>query len=640
MKDVQEQEKCAALTMEVGGVMMARLLRTIERPYIYAPEGESGTSEMRVQVEKDYIPWPIGCGVGGICEHCDLNMTCWGCGDFYCQLCLNPPTMFNQWDQCPRNKRLLHYDTCVQRKHGPLCSTCLPKYTTQCSDCKHYFCNLCYPNGIKLESDHVMDDYKNLTKEDLQHHWEDLYIDTLADLSHEFLEPPEAWTVESKPDSGDDDTVDWGDLGTRYTTTVSEVVKQLRKIRERVRFEMEREKNGGGGVDVGEAMNDLEEVMFEKTAWEGYEENEDEEMHNQEEDGEGHEDNGGTRLILGKELGESGTSFHPYHEHDEDAHSVLSSNTSNASTPRPKVSKTSKTSKYKSQSTAPSTDFSPSPHGPPAEIFDFPTGKAYSGRPPHHPSFQSLLLKTLPRFPTYMAEQGLHPVAIYTTCGFCKKTVCGVCTKGRAHVFSEGWDWDRCGGCGEMMCGECCGNRCTLCRRGLCGECYERENKMRKTVVDALPCVGAFRLFRRRQRGWDVNNWKSLGVNSLGSSKGEVQEAGEYCFRCELRQFLAELRNMKKMSGEFYREGVDWEAGRQMVYEDWWAEWREPEKRLVGVMHGREEGGLVSGVKVGKDLGLLCEGVGGEFEVGEAGAAKEGWVPEGGELGIMTFGGV
>ena len=68
-----EEEQCLNLLHEVGGVKMPVLVKRSEVLTM-----ETGHAVPATFVE--HFPWPAGCGIGGLCEDCEVNLTCWGCG--------------------------------------------------------------------------------------------------------------------------------------------------------------------------------------------------------------------------------------------------------------------------------------------------------------------------------------------------------------------------------------------------------------------------------------------------------------------------------------------------------------------------------------------------------------------------------
>ena len=67
-----------------------------------------------------------------------------------------------------------------------------------------------------------------------------------------------------------------------------------------------------------------------------------------------------------------------------------------------------------------------------------------------------------------------EPVKILISCDFCTTALCAVCSGG-SEEWKTNWEYVRCGGCGGMMCPECCHQSCSVCQRGLCQKCDERE---------------------------------------------------------------------------------------------------------------------------------------------------------------------
>ncbi|KAI5808262.1 hypothetical protein DFH27DRAFT_638927 [Peziza echinospora] len=131
------------------------------------------------------IHWPLGMGIGRVCDDCTINMTCWGCGKFYCQLCLYSvlpaPSLIP-----PEGARLrvrsktqdyLKY-LCAKGRHGPFCLECVDRYTTKCEGCHGHFCDICHHGGVDLEStsrDEYKRDQGTSVDIDPESAWDDFY---------------------------------------------------------------------------------------------------------------------------------------------------------------------------------------------------------------------------------------------------------------------------------------------------------------------------------------------------------------------------------------------------------------------------------------------------------------------------------
>lgn len=77
-EDDHENHRCRELMKDVGGVKMPVLLRKTE---IRALDSFGNLGEL-MNVYNEWYTYPAGCGAGGICDDCEMNLTCWGCGKY------------------------------------------------------------------------------------------------------------------------------------------------------------------------------------------------------------------------------------------------------------------------------------------------------------------------------------------------------------------------------------------------------------------------------------------------------------------------------------------------------------------------------------------------------------------------------
>lgn len=68
-----EEAEWQGLLQGVGGVKMPVL---VKRSEVLTPETGHAVSA----ISEEHYQWPAGCGIGGLCEDCEVNLTCWGCG--------------------------------------------------------------------------------------------------------------------------------------------------------------------------------------------------------------------------------------------------------------------------------------------------------------------------------------------------------------------------------------------------------------------------------------------------------------------------------------------------------------------------------------------------------------------------------
>ena len=72
----QEDHRCTELLKDIGGVKMPVLLKRTE---LWSWD-KFGNLETLMNVYNEWYTYPAGCGAGGICDDCEMNLTCWGCG--------------------------------------------------------------------------------------------------------------------------------------------------------------------------------------------------------------------------------------------------------------------------------------------------------------------------------------------------------------------------------------------------------------------------------------------------------------------------------------------------------------------------------------------------------------------------------
>jgi len=75
-----EVHRCRELLKEVGGVKMPVLLKRTEIRGL----DQLGNLGGLMDVYNEWYTYPAGCGAGGVCEDCEINLTCWGCGKYVC----------------------------------------------------------------------------------------------------------------------------------------------------------------------------------------------------------------------------------------------------------------------------------------------------------------------------------------------------------------------------------------------------------------------------------------------------------------------------------------------------------------------------------------------------------------------------
>jgi len=74
----REDHRCRELMKDVGGVKMPVLLK---RKEIRALDNFGNLGEV-INIYNEWYTYPAGCGAGGICGDCEMNLTCWGCGKY------------------------------------------------------------------------------------------------------------------------------------------------------------------------------------------------------------------------------------------------------------------------------------------------------------------------------------------------------------------------------------------------------------------------------------------------------------------------------------------------------------------------------------------------------------------------------
>lgn len=74
---VDEETRCRKLLGVIGGVRMPTLVKRTRR---YVTDNSGRRGQFLVEDAQDEFNWPPGCGAGGVCEDCETNLTCWGCG--------------------------------------------------------------------------------------------------------------------------------------------------------------------------------------------------------------------------------------------------------------------------------------------------------------------------------------------------------------------------------------------------------------------------------------------------------------------------------------------------------------------------------------------------------------------------------
>jgi len=327
---------------------------------------------------------------------------------------------------------------CPDRKHGPLCSDCSPKIITTCVACSGAYCNICFPGGIKLQKNkNHHDPYRPLSGTEADDIWEewdgtDHCGRELNAIGRDEDYPP------SEPEEWD------FAAGAQEIEAANEAENsQLLVLQEEV---------GQVITTVGHVVSQLQEM----------------------------------RLTLG-DAGALGLAA----EHlllDEDANAPDNEDNMHVNS---------------------DTDHSVESEGSDGEGVHQMVGQATGFRPANggHPTLVPYIAAVSP-FPTAQNHQfaripvqnppknldfdlkNYEPVQIVISCDFCTAALCAVCSRGgdRAEPHAE---FVRCGGCGGTMCPGCCYQECSICQRGLCQSCNDRERIQlsRTALATIFPCV-------------------------------------------------------------------------------------------------------------------------------------------------------
>lgn len=530
---------------------------------------------------------------------------------FYCQLCLyGPNPSEGALPELKLNRELL-INACKARKHNPLCKDCYRKFSVTCDHCLVRYCSICNPGGVGLQLNDP-GDYQSRTVTEREVDAEDYGYDQEMptervepsmsfsepyDADYELLEDGEREEVRAEEEIADRDRiVEYGHPGEELTTTIAEAVEELTTLRRVV-----------GGWGVLQDVEDVTEADFPEV------------LHNRE--------------------------FSPESDPDIDAppdedEEYEQSHHENESP---------ETFAREFHSTKP-------PHRPPLDLDLIATLQTYNNIPAHFPSFQAKMVRTN-AVEAQKLEKGTNyvPVQVWSKCDFCACVICAVCSKGRTNIYAAGWDWDRCGGCGKMMCGPnnspcgmeykgCCKFTCMTCARPLCVECEPRERLELWNI--------------RQECGIGMYEWGGAGsANPTSPSPAEMTM--QECVRCELRRVIVERKLLNGMimdqslAGPYVDESlrvdpwvnINTTPGPHLHLQSYVDQLTpclsagiNPEQSCLEIAHHMmqdfDHGGLVGSFNrelegqtdaLGEGVSLLTEGVGNEFHWGLAGAAGNPW---------------
>ncbi|RPB24666.1 hypothetical protein L211DRAFT_867586 [Terfezia boudieri ATCC MYA-4762] len=552
----QEEHRCKELMKDVGGVKIPVLLKRTE---IWAMDNFGNLAAL-MNVCHEWYPYPAGCGAGGICGDCEKNLTCWGCGKFYCQICTFAPNV-RRATMCDLSIHLKVF--CPDRKHGPLCSDCSPKFNTTCGGCLGVYCNICYPGGIKLQKKWNRNDLHTLSNfgaDDIWEEWDgtDQYGREINAIGRDEDRPPsepEEWDVgastqeiEAANESENAQLlVVQGEAG-QVVTTVGDVVSQLQEMRVRI--------GDGRALDLSAEYVSL----------------------NQHADGHEHDDVMDFDSDTDQSLKEEGTSDgEVVHEMARQAAGLV------------------------------------------PDVSGHPTLIPYTAEVPCFPTVQAHELARIPlQNPPKDLDFDLkdhEPVQIFTSCDFCPTAYCAVCTHGKDKLKPR-WKYVHCGGCGGIMCPKCCHQECSVCQRSICQKCDKRERNLLSPTALELFFPYVLNLHETKADGKEVYSClRCLLRKAVGLTKAAVKAANPNGPPVDGYGRVIDTNGL-----------VDPDPGLQMLREQLRREFDPGNtEALVGVMDGmpgsmNELLGSLDGSGTRLGLGLLPQEVSTELERGTAAA--------------------
>ena len=455
---------------------------------------------------------------------------------------------------------------CPEGKHGPICTACVPLLNTVCSKCSGSFCNVCYPGGIKLVTTSCLrDPYAVLNDEELDDIWQgwdetDEHGNEVNEIGRDEEQPPSdpmIWDADSyhtaiaEDESRNAEVIQFGDPGEEMATTVGEVVRQLNETRALL---------GSEGMEA--VLEDISAAELPDGFY-------DHRMNADE------YENMGSDVDCAPDDDELGTSIEPHPS---------------------------------SLGVRGGVEADGIPIAP--DLSGLPTLITYSTNPTNFPSYQAHFVNELPlKNPPKDQEFDLaenRPIQMYTTCNFCHKTICAVCSRGRVNRYQCNWSWGHCGGCGGIMCGSCRRSECNICHRRLCDNCSNNEAVFPRERISEI----------------------------LNLAPGVIGQEEEICLRCMLRKgvgfnkFTAKFTDPHIGPMDGYGREVDTNGliDPRTRLEDLRGKLRDEfnvqRGALVGVFNearGGVEGLLGDPVEIGArvKLSLLCENGGPGLRRGE-----------------------